>query len=197
MQPLPLTSAFLIAQFLLVAIVYVGIVALKSGEKSYFQFSGAQSLATTTLPRLVLGFALITLLCLVCSRDFVLPFKSGFSDFTLPALRRTDAFLLVFLLDVVGAGILIGITGGAKYSPFSAMLLVVPLLSIILRETPTRFFSYTGLAVLLFLLFRNPHESGRAIVENPHHMVVFQLVTVGCLVVMSMVGYATRPEIYF
>lgn len=197
MQPIPLTSAFLITQFFLLAIVYVGIVALKSGEKSYFQFSETQSLTTPTLPRLVLGFALITLLCLVFSQDFVLLSKSGFGDVKLPALRRTDAFLLVFLLDVVGAGILIGITGGAKYSPFSAILLILPVLSIFLRETPTRFFSYTGLAVLLFLLFRNPHESGRAMLENPRHMAVFQLVTLGCLAVTSLVGYATRPGIYF
>lgn len=166
---------------------------MRAGERTFSSYSNNPRLATRNLPSLVLGFALVTLAPLAFSQDFVLLSKPAFGDVSLPALPREDAFLIVFLLDIIGAGLLMGLTGGAKDSPFSAVLFALPALSIFLRETPTRFFFYTGLAVALFLLFPRPNAAGNAVLENPKHILAFQLVTLGCLALSSLVGYATRP----
>lgn len=193
MSPGTLTAAFLITQFVLLLIVYLGIVVLQVGERSLSRFSDNPRPATRNIPSLVLGFALITLACLAFSQDFVQLSRPVFADVTFPALARDDAFLIVFLLDIVGAGLLMGLTGGSKDSPFSAVLFALPPLSIFLREDPSRYLVYTGLAVVLFLLFRGPGAIGKAVLENPKLQFSFQVVTLGCLVLATLVGYATRP----
>jgi len=174
-------------------IVYLGILALRFGEDSFSRFSDNPRPATRNLPSLVLGFALITLACLAFSKDFVVLTKPAFGDVNFPALARDDAFLIVFLLDIVGASVLIGLTGGSKDSPFSAVLFTLPALSIFLREEPSRFFFYTGLAVILFLVLRRPGVMGKAVLENPKLQLSFQAVTLGCLALSTLVGYVTRP----
>jgi len=192
MSPRTLTTAFLFTQFVLLVIVYIGIIALRTGEKKYSLFSDNPRLATRNLPSLVLGFGLVTLACLAFSQGFFLLSKPILSWLEISALSRADAFLGVFILDIIGAGLLVAVTGGSKESPFAAVLFTLPALSIFLRESPTRFFIYTGLAVVLLLLFQRPRGSGRATVENPKHMLSFQLVTLGCLALISIIGYATR-----
>jgi hypothetical protein len=193
MSPTSLTTAFLITQIFLLLIVYFGILALRYGEKTFSAFSNNPRPATRNLPSLVFGFSFVTLAPLAFSQDFVLLSQPAFGDVLFPALPRDDAFLIVFLLDIIGAGILMGFTGGAKDSPFSAVLFALPALSIFLRENPTRFFFYTGLAVVLFLIFSRSNSSGNAVLENPKHVLAFQLVTLGCLALSTLVGYATRP----
>lgn len=193
MSPTTLTTAFLITQFFLLLIVYFGILALRAGENSFSSFSNNPRHATRNLPSLALGFSLITLAGLAFSQDFVLLSKPAFGDIDFPALPREDAFMFVFLLDIVGAGLLMGLTGGSKDSPFSAVLFALPALAIFLRETPARFFIYTALAVAAFLILPRSNSSREAILENPKHVLAFQLVTLGCLALSSLVGYATRP----
>jgi hypothetical protein len=179
MSPTSLTTAFLITQIFLLLIVYFGILALRYGEKTFSAFSNNPRPATRNLPSLVFGFSFVTLAPLAFSQDFVLLSQPAFGDVLFPALPRDDAFLIVFLLDIIGAGILMGFTGGAKDSPFSAVLFALPALSIFLRENPTR--------------FSRSNSSGNAVLENPKHVLAFQLVTLGCLALSTLVGYATRP----
>ena len=194
MSPGSLTTAFLTTQFFLLLIIYLGIVALRFGEGSFSRFSDNPRPATRNLPSLVFGFALVTLACIAFSQDFVLLSKPAFGKVEFPAFARTDAFLIVFLLDIVGAGLLMGFTGGSKDSPFSAVLFALPALSIFLREDPSRFLFYTGLAVVLFLLLRRPGAMGQAVLENPRVQLSFQVVTLGCLALSTLVGFATRPD---
>lgn len=191
--PTTLTTAFLITQFFLLLIVYVGILALKYGEKSYSPFSGNPRLATRSLPSFALGFSLITLACITFSQDFVLLSKPAFGGIEFPSLSRGAAFLIVFVLDIVGSGFLMVITGGSKDSPFSAVPFALPALSIFLRESPTRFFFYTALAVAVFMFFPRASDVGKSVLENPKHIFAFQVVTLGCLALSTLVGYATRP----
>lgn len=193
MTPASLTTALLTTQFFLLLIVYLGILALRAGEGTLSRFSENPRPATRNLPSFVFGFALVSLACIVLSQDFVLLSRPAFGNVEFPAFARSDAFLIVFLLDIVGAGLLIGTTGGSKDSPFSAVLFALPALSIFLREDPSRFFFYTGLTVVLFLLLRHPGAIGRATLENPRLQASFQTVTLGCLALSTLVGYATRP----
>lgn len=193
MSPTALTTAFLTTQFFLLVVVYAGILALRAGERTFSALSKNPRPATKNLPSLVLGFALMTLAFLAFSQDFILLSRPAFGDVEFPALPREEAFLVVFMLNIFGSGLLMGITGGSRDSPFAPVLFVLPALAIFLRESPTRFFLYTGIAVLLFLIFPKPNEAGNAVLENPKRLFAFQVVTLGCLAVSSLVGYATRP----
>lgn len=193
MTPTTLTTAFLLTQFFLLLIVYTGILALRKGESSLSSFSNNPRLATKSLPLYVLGFSLITLACISFSQDFILLSQPAFGDVTFPSFSKDDAFLIVFMLNILGSGLLIGITGGSKESPFSAVLFTLPSLAIFLRETPTRFFLYTILAVILFLLFSKKYFSEITAPENPRQLLAFRLITLGCLGLSTLVGYSTRP----
>ncbi|MFY9327498.1 MAG: hypothetical protein WAO76_05685, partial [Georgfuchsia sp.] len=62
--------------------------------------------------------------------DVLLFSKPVFGDLDFPSISKPVAFLVVFILDLVGAAILIGATGGSRDSPFGAILFALPALSI-------------------------------------------------------------------
>jgi hypothetical protein len=192
-SPATLTTAFLFTQIVLVFIVLLGIGALRNGEKSFSPYSDNPRLATRKLPWFVAVFFVITIACFMLSEDYVGLSRPAFGDVVFPALVRSDAFLIVFLFDIVGAGFLIWLTGGSRESPFSAVLFSLPALSIFLRETPARFGLYTYLVVVAFLFVSRSTAAGKSMQENPRYLLAFQLVTLGCLFLSSLVGYATRP----
>lgn len=193
MPSLSLTTAFLITQFFLLMIVFAGVIVLRAGESSFSAFSDNPRPATKHFPSFLLGFALITLACIAFSQDFVVLSKPVFGDIEFPALSRSDAFLIVFTLNIFGAGVLMHATGGAKDSPFAPVLFTLPALSIFLREPPSRFFTYTGFAVVLFLVFQKPRGLGAAVLENPRQRVAFNVVILSLLALSTLVGYVTRP----
>lgn len=193
MASLSLTTAFLITQFFLFVIVFAGVIVLRAGESSFSAFSDNPRPATKHFPSFLLGFALITLACIAFSQDLVALSKPVFGDIEFPALSRPDAFLIVFTLNIFGAGVLMHATGGAKDSPFAPVLFTFPALSIFLREPPGRFFTYTGVAVVLFLAFQKPRGLGAAVLENPRQRAAFNVVVLSLLALSTFVGYVTRP----
>ena len=94
MSPQTLTTAFLITQFFLLLIVYLGILALRYGERSFSPYSDNPRPATRNLPSLVLGFALITLACLAFSQDFIVLSKMHRGIVTNPSIDATNVDLL-------------------------------------------------------------------------------------------------------
>ena len=193
MSALNLTTALLITQFVLLAIVFVGILFLRAGENALSPFSDNPRPATKQFPSFLLGFALVTLACIAFSQDFVLLSRPVFGDLEFPSLAQSDAFLVVFTLNIFGAGLLMNVTGGAKDSPFAAVLFALPALAIFLREPPGRYFTYTAFAVVLFLAFQKPRGLGAAVVQNSKHQATFNFVTLGVLALSTLVGYVTRP----
>ena len=193
MSALNLTTALLITQFVLLVIVFAGILILRAGENSLSAFSDNPRPATKHFPSYLLGFALITLACVAFSQDFVLLSRPVFGDLEFPSLKQSDAFLVVFTLNIFGAGLLMHVTGGAKDSPFAAVLFALPALAIFLREPPGRYFTYTAFAVVLFLAFQKPRGLGAAVVQNPRHQAAFNVVTLGVLALSTLAGYVTRP----
>lgn len=193
MSPLSLTTALLTTQFVLLAIVFVGVLFLRDGENSLSVFSDNPRPATKYFPSYLFGFALVTLACLAFSQDFAALSRPVFGDIEFPALVRSDAFLIVFTLNIFAAGVLMHTTGGAKDSPFAAVLFALPALAIFLREPPGRYFTYTAFAVVLFLAFQKPRGLGAAVVNNPRHQAAFTFVTLGVLALSTFVGFVTRP----
>lgn len=193
MQPVNLTMAFAVTQLFLLVIVFFGILVLRAGERKLSVYSESPRPATRTHPVLFAGFALLTLGLLIFSEEVLFYSKPVFGDVELPGIGRTNAFLFVFALDILGASFLIRITGGSKNSPFGAVLFTLPVLSIFLREPPGRFLWYTFAVAALFLLVQ-VDMARRDIEENPNHRAAFSFVTLGCLALSTMVGYATRPQ---
>jgi hypothetical protein len=70
---------------------------------------------------------------------------------------------------------------------------MLPALAIFLREPPERFLSYTVGAAVLFLLVQ-ADSAWHTIQENPRHQMASSFVTLACLALSTMVGYATRPQ---
>ena len=102
MSPATLTTTLLLTQFVLLLIVYFGILALQAGERQLSSYAEVGRPATYILPSWVFGFSLVTLACLVISQDFVLLSQPMFGDVPFPVLPREWAFLAVFTLDIFG-----------------------------------------------------------------------------------------------
>ena len=186
-----LTNAFVITQFFLLVITFLGIVVLQRGENQLTHMPGTPRPASKLFYP-VFGFALLTLGVLVFSEDVLLFSKPVFGDLDFPSISKPTAFLVVFILDLLGAAILIGVTGGSRDSPFGAILFALPALSIFLRESPTRFFSYTIGAAILFILVQSDEET-TVFSNNPSYKTSFTWVTLLVLGLSTLVGYATRP----
>lgn len=187
-----LTSAALVTQLVLLMIVYFGLHILRSGEQKLTIYARPPRPATQRYPIWFAGFALITLGCLIFSHDILTAARPVFGNIDIPSLGRRAAFLVMFPLDLVGAAILIRFTGGSKNSPFSAVLFVLPSLAIFLREPPSHFLSYAISAGLAFIIVQG-QKYWNIIEENPYQRRTFAVVTLGCLALSTIVGYATRP----
>jgi hypothetical protein len=149
---------------------------------------------TKRFPFLFAAFSLVTLGLLIFSDDVLFYSRPVFGDIVFPSISRNSAFLIVFSLDILSAAALVLVTGGAKDSPFAAILFALPALAIFLREPPQRFLSYTFVAAVLFLLVQVELEMSEPIRNNPNQKIAHSFVTLACLGLTTMVGYATRPQ---
>lgn len=71
------------------------------------------------------------------------------------------------------------------------MLFTLPALAIFLRETPGRFIAYTIVAAMLFLLVQKDITED-TYKENTNYRSAFAWVTLLCLALSTLVGYARR-----
>ena len=148
--------------------------------------------ASSRVTRYLMGFALLSLACLIFTEEFVNLSQPIFGNIYLPSLTKEDSFLTIFLLDIIGAALLMGVSGGAKDSPFSSLLFGLPALSIFLKEPPSRFLIYTALAAFLFwVLFRPSNQYGRAIQSNTKYAFAYKFTTLASLGISTIVGYAS------
>jgi len=192
MTSINLTNAFVVTQFFLLVITFVGIAVLHRGEARITRMLGEPRPASRLFYP-VFGFALLTIGILVFTEDVLLFSKPVFGDLDFPSISKSTAFALVFSLNLVGAAALIIGTGGARESPFGALLFILPALAIFLRETPGRFISYTIAAAILFLIVQYD-EVAHDYKENTNYRKAFAWVTLLCLALSTLVGYATRPQ---
>ncbi len=131
MTSINLTNAFVITQFFLLVITFVGIVVLQRGENQLTRMPGTPRPASRLFFP-VFGFALLTLGILVFTEDVLLFSKPVFGNLDFPSISKPTAFFLEFVLNLLGAAILIVVTGGSRDSPFGAILFALPALSIFL-----------------------------------------------------------------
>lgn len=184
-----MTHAFELMQLALLLIVFFGIYTLRAGERRLsrmYRVAGPGH----RLRQPFAWFLLVSLALLVFTHD-MLPLRALVLRGTpLPSIDRGLAFPLMFALDLLGAALLIGATGGYPRSPFTPVLLVLPLLAILLREGTLRFVAYTIAAALLAAALSRP-----SVVElevNPLYRQTSMLVTWSCLGLCALLGYLTR-----
>ena len=192
MNTITLSSAFLITQFALLVTTFFGFWILSLGEDSMHNSHFSSKSVSLKVTRYLMGFALMSLACLIFTEDFVNLSQPIFGNIYLPSLTKEDSFLTVFLLDIIGAASLMAVSGGAKSSPFSPLLFGLPALSIFLKEPPSRFLIYTALTALLFAILFNPNNRyGRAIQSNLKYSLAYKFVTLTSLGISTIVGYAS------
>ncbi len=192
MNTITLSSAFLITQFALLTTTFVGFWILSLGEDGMHSLHWSSKSASSKVTRYLMGFALLSLACLIFTEDFVHLSQPIFGSIYLPSLTKEDSFLTVFLLDIVGAALLMAVSGGAKDSPFSSLLFGLPALSIFLKEPPSRFLIYTALSAFMFAVLFNPNNKyGRAIQSNTKYSLAYKFITLASLGISTIVGYAS------
>jgi len=196
MPAINLTLAFLITQFILLAIIFSGVYVLFSGVETQRNTENPTEVTHNPLfdlPPLFGLFALATLACLVFSEAILENSQPAFGELKLSGLSTWWAFTIVFILDIIGVSFLIFVTGGSRNSPFSSVLFLIPTLAIFLREPPSKFLTYAFLSAVLFLLTQGDYLEER-IRRNKNGRKAFLIASLGSLVLSIIVGYATRPQ---
>jgi hypothetical protein len=191
--PITLTGSLLLTQLFLFLIIFVGIYFLAEGEKNIPTFSDHYKPVVGGLLMFVLFIFLLTEALLLFSSEFVQILQPAFGDLLFPKISTNDAFICVFLIDIIGASILVRRTGGSKDSPFAAILFSIPPIAIFLHESPPRFLGYTFLSAILFLISIDGRGVSKKVLENENYALSFNVVTIGCLSISTFVGYVTRP----
>lgn len=184
------THTLELMQLALLLIVFTALYILRNGEHRLsrpFRLAGP----ARRLRQPFAWFFLLSIAILVSTRGMLVSHDVQLGGVVLPSFSASLTFPAMFALDLLGAAFLVARTGGYSQSPFSPMLLIIPLLAILLRESPLNFCGYAVAAALLMsLLARMP----RAELEvNPLHGQASALVTWGCLALAALMGYVSRP----
>ncbi|MGP8434200.1 hypothetical protein ACT2FY_36625 [Paraburkholderia fungorum] len=198
-KPLNVTGATIVVQVCLLFIVMLGVVTSPT-------VVGQRHLKKATSLLLTVVLALLSILAVVFTRDFYSVWSPILSGLSLPTLPSSGGLLTVFWLDIIFVSILMTGTGGAKESPFTSVLFLIPALGIFLREPPSHFFAYaTAVAVVYLWNFRFVWRYGSIIGRSPrgepedllraYGSVDYShaIVNMACLMVAMFTGYITRP----
>jgi hypothetical protein len=142
----------------------------------------------------------------VFTRDFYAVWSPILGDVSLRTLPREDGLLAVFSLDILAVSFLMAGTGGAKDSPFTSVLFLIPALGIFLRESPRHFFGYALAVTAVYLwnlryVWRYGTIIGRSATGDPEDLsrtygsvdYSHAAVNIACLAVAMLTGYITRP----
>jgi hypothetical protein len=145
-QPLNIPGATLVVQFCLVIILSLGVTFTPDTS-----FSIEPRLTKSGSLMLIVVLVLLTTLVIIFTKEFYVVWSAILGDLTLPTFSRAGGLAVVFGVDLVIVwGLMVG-TGGAKSSPFTSVLFLIPALAIFLREPPWRFLIYATVAAVMFL----------------------------------------------
>lgn len=195
--PSTLASASVVIQMCLLFIAFVTLWLL---SKSY----SAREAATESYSTLV-GWLLLALGVILMGEDTYPTWGPILGSVVLPIIPRAHAFFAVFALDIVFITVLIFRTGGAKSSPFTSVLFLLPSLAIFLREPVARFIFYSVVVGCVYVvLLRRTAQASQAGFDRSDYdapsrsdeliddrATIWTNVT--CLALATMIGYITRP----
>jgi hypothetical protein len=139
--------------------------------------------------------AILSIIFVAFNADYYPIWSPILGDVTLPTIAKTNAFTVVFIMDMIAAWKLISSTGGSNLSPFTSVLFLIPSLAIFLREPPSMFFFY---AFTVFIIYMVTFSNRRRILiygneDSPISDMTHKFVSGACLALGVLIGYITRP----
>ena len=189
--PVNITAAALITQFSIIIILYIGLIILRKDDEPKSIFLKKPD---SIFFLLLLGFALITIGCLVFSDEFSNVWKPLFREITFGGINWSTSLIIVFYLDIILITIFVAMTGGSALSAFSPIYFIIPALALFLRESLGRIISYLIFITVLFsfnlVFFNNPDNYK----YSPRRRFAYWCVSVLCFILATLIGYLTRPQ---
>lgn len=196
-QSVNLAAASLVIQVCVLSIAYVTLWLLSRG---YALRQAAKDSHGT-----LVAWLLVALVILSLGEDFYRIWGGLLGKLVLPAIPRDYSFTAVFSLDIIFTGLLIMRTGGAKRSPFTSVLLLLPSLAIFLREPVERFLFYSIAVGLLYVVLlrktiRRPSaDFDRSSYDGPARQdediddQATVWANISCLALATLIGYVSQP----
>lgn len=191
LKPVNVACATIVVQVCLLTIIALGIALERDAQTVIDQHRGRKQRAYG----LTLVLAILTIVSVALSSDYYPVWSPLLGDISLPTIARSNAFMLVFLFDIVATIFLIIWTGGTRSSPFTSMLFLIPALAIFLREPPAKFLFYAAIVSVYYCVTcrdtaRLPMELGAM---RDASIQSHRVVNIGCLALAMLTGYITRP----
>ena len=196
--PAALSGASIVIQICVLAIAYVALGILGRSLNGGLTTHGSHSTLVLWL--------LLTIIVIVMGEDLYAQWSPVLGDVALPSIPREGAFVAVFVLDIIFVTVLIFRTGGAKMSPFTSILFLLPTLAIFLREPAWRFLLYSFLvgAIYVSMLKVGSFTSSFVLGDDPlsvrkqadevTHDWATRWTNIACLALATLIGYITQPK---
>ncbi|MFZ6731194.1 hypothetical protein ACO0LG_04640 [Undibacterium sp. Ji42W] len=188
-KPSSIAGATIIMQVFLLIIIFLGISGYREDRHSQEGSIKAPAFG------LGLVLAILTIFIIGISEEFYKVWGALMGDLSVPTINQSLAMMFVFLLDITITIFLIVLTGGTRSSPFTSVLFLIPSLAIFLRESPSKFLSYTAIIGVFYWLtcranYRDPTRLSYGIDDE---LAPYRTVNIGCLILGTVIGYITRP----
>ncbi len=174
-----IATAALIAQFVLLAIVFVAALVVQAG-------TSVQPLHE--LPWIIFAIALITVGSLLFSDQLSTLWRPLFGNPESSGIASSSALLSTFIADIFLTLVLVGATGGSRLSPFTPLYFLLPVLAIFLRESRGRVVGYSIAVVVLFTYTLMAEAEN----EPPRSKLAYWFVAIAAFTLATVVGLITR-----
>jgi hypothetical protein len=190
-QPLNVAAATLLVQLFLMALIAVASSLFESRRwpQRVSPMLGRDPIETEELKKSpTLFVALGSFAVLLISDELYSIWSPIFQGVGINTISASKAIALVFGMDLFLVAYLMASSGGSRTSPFVAVLFTIPALAIFLRLPPAHFLSFTGLAIVIYLVMlvetfnRESSRQSAAAFTN-----------IACLLLSMFTGYITRP----
>ena len=187
MSATTITGAALIAQFLICAIIAVGMVIIQITEGDVYW---RQALNYSHMFLSIIFFSFLTLGLLLFSDAFATLWKPLIGNGNLYFLSWSIALFFVFIIDILWVCIMVSQTGGGKDSAFNPIFFLLPVLAIFLRQPIGRIFFYLFLIVVTFsfVVFKKFYF------KEQKSNLSYRFVSLACFAVAAYIGIITRPN---
>jgi hypothetical protein len=189
--PANITSAAVIAQFCILAIVGLGWLGIRRDHRFASLFRERPSYIQQGV--ILLIFAFLTLGLLLFSDAFSNSWLPLFGRVSFLGLNWSRSMLWLFSLDIIFVSVLVFTTGGSQDSPFNSLFFLLPAIALFLREPSDRIVSYVVAVCLAFTacLPKTPHDDEEE-EDSLRRKTAYGLVTLATFAVATLIGYITR-----
>ncbi|HDR9510436.1 TPA: hypothetical protein QDC03_005602 [Burkholderia cepacia] len=181
LKPLNIAGGTIVVQIALIMILLLGVWLTQHRNPTTNDKHLPLSIIVVTL--------LLSLAVLVATRDFYGVWSPILGDLVFPTVSDSGGLVVSFCIDLIAVTLLLLYTGGAKESPFTSVLFLIPALAIFLREPPWHFFGYAGYAAVVYSFSLKVGITGRGSVGDS----ASGWVNLACLGLTMLTGYITRP----